>query len=144
MPRDWAVTRSEFTLAPAYKACLLVRHSRGQRHLIMAIARGTHSSPQRLLAAHTHAIARCTALHKVHFLNTSPRDLPTFVNTNNKLSWVGSLRFLLPYPQFLVPLYYLSHEPRFCCFFVYCCCFFLNYFSTYGLISATAGVLLSP
>jgi hypothetical protein len=35
------VTRSEFTLAPAYKACLLVRHSRGQRHLIMAIARST-------------------------------------------------------------------------------------------------------
>jgi hypothetical protein len=34
------VTRSEFTLAPAYKACLLVRHSGGQRHLIMAIARG--------------------------------------------------------------------------------------------------------
>jgi hypothetical protein len=35
------VTRSEFTLAPAYKACLLVRHSGGQRHLIMAIAHGT-------------------------------------------------------------------------------------------------------
>jgi hypothetical protein len=35
------VTRREFTLAPAYKACLLVRHSGGQRHLIMAIARGT-------------------------------------------------------------------------------------------------------
>jgi hypothetical protein len=35
------VTRSEFTLAPAYKACLLVRHSGGQRHLIMAIARCT-------------------------------------------------------------------------------------------------------
>jgi hypothetical protein len=37
----WAMTRREFTLAPAYKACLLVRHSGGQRHLIMAIARGT-------------------------------------------------------------------------------------------------------
>jgi hypothetical protein len=36
----FGVTRSEFTLAPAYKACLLVRHSGGQRHLIMAIARG--------------------------------------------------------------------------------------------------------
>jgi hypothetical protein len=45
------VTKSEFTLAPAYKACLLVRHSGGQRHLIMAIARGTHGSPQRLLTA---------------------------------------------------------------------------------------------
>jgi hypothetical protein len=45
-PREWAMTKSEFTLAPVYKACLLVRHSGGQRHLIMAIARGTHSSPQ--------------------------------------------------------------------------------------------------
>ena len=36
------VTRSEFTLAPAYKACLLVRHSGGPRHLIMAIARSTY------------------------------------------------------------------------------------------------------
>jgi hypothetical protein len=35
------VTRSEFTLAPAYKACLLVRHSGGQHHLIMVISRGT-------------------------------------------------------------------------------------------------------
>jgi hypothetical protein len=35
------VTRSEFTLAPAYKACLLVRHSGGQRYLIMVIAHGT-------------------------------------------------------------------------------------------------------
>jgi hypothetical protein len=50
-PRKWAVTRSEFTLVPAYKACLLVRHSGGQRHLIMAIAHGTHGSPQRLLSA---------------------------------------------------------------------------------------------
>ena len=50
--RRMGVTRSEFTLAPAYKACLLVRHSGGPRHLIMAIARGTHGSPQRLLAAH--------------------------------------------------------------------------------------------
>jgi hypothetical protein len=41
------VTRCEFTLAPEYKACLLVKHSRGQHHLIMAIARGTalHMSP---------------------------------------------------------------------------------------------------
>jgi hypothetical protein len=51
------VTRSEFTLAPAYKACLLVRHSGGPRHLIMAIARGTHGSPQRLLAAWTQLLA---------------------------------------------------------------------------------------
>jgi hypothetical protein len=35
------VTTREFTLAPVYKACLLVRHSGGQRHLIMVIARGT-------------------------------------------------------------------------------------------------------
>ena len=40
------MTRSEFTLAPAYKACLLVRHSGGQRHLIMAIARGMHAISQ--------------------------------------------------------------------------------------------------
>lgn len=51
MPREWAVTRSEFTLAPVYKACLLVRHSGGQGHLIIAIARCTHCSPQRLLTA---------------------------------------------------------------------------------------------
>jgi hypothetical protein len=52
------VTRSEFTLAPAYKACLLVRHSGGQRHLIMVIALGTalHSDYWR------HA-PRGTALH---------------------------------------------------------------------------------
>jgi hypothetical protein len=47
----WAVTRSEFTLAPAFKACLLVRHSGGQRPLIMEIAHGTPGSPQRLLTA---------------------------------------------------------------------------------------------
>ena len=35
------MTRREFTLALAHKACLLVRHSGSQRHLIMAIARGT-------------------------------------------------------------------------------------------------------
>jgi hypothetical protein len=49
-PREWAVTRSEFTLPPVYKACLLVRHSRGQRHFIMAIACSMHGSPQQLLA----------------------------------------------------------------------------------------------
>jgi hypothetical protein len=54
------VTRSEFTLAPAYKACLLVRHSGGPRHLIMAIARGTHGSPQRLLAARMQLLAART------------------------------------------------------------------------------------
>jgi hypothetical protein len=59
------VTRSEFTLTPAYKACLLVRHSGGPRHLIMAIARGTHCSPQRLLAARTRLLAARTALHKL-------------------------------------------------------------------------------
>jgi hypothetical protein len=35
------VTRREFTLALAHKACLLVRRSGSQRHLIMVIARGT-------------------------------------------------------------------------------------------------------
>ena len=47
----WAVTRREFTLALAHKACLLVRRSGSQRHLIMAIAHDTH------------AIAHSTALH---------------------------------------------------------------------------------
>ena len=46
------MTRREFTLALAHKAYLLVRRSGSQRHLIMAIAHGTH------------AIARSTALHK--------------------------------------------------------------------------------
>jgi hypothetical protein len=59
------VTRSEFTLAPAYKACLLVRHSGGPRHLIMEIAHGTHGSPQRLLAARTRLLtARTGSPHK--------------------------------------------------------------------------------
>jgi hypothetical protein len=40
-----------FTLALAHKACLLVRRSGSQRHLIMAIVHGTHT------------IARGTALH---------------------------------------------------------------------------------
>jgi hypothetical protein len=35
------VTRHEFTLTLAHKACLLVRHSGSQHHLIMAIAHGT-------------------------------------------------------------------------------------------------------
>jgi hypothetical protein len=34
------VTRREFTLALAHKACLLVRRSGSQHHLIMAIAHG--------------------------------------------------------------------------------------------------------
>jgi hypothetical protein len=51
----WAVTRREFTLALAHKACLLVRQSGSQRHLIMAIA---HSM---------HAIAHSTALHNRNF-----------------------------------------------------------------------------
>jgi hypothetical protein len=46
------VTRREFTLALAHKACLLVRRSGSQRHLIMAIAHSTHAiargSPQSL------------------------------------------------------------------------------------------------
>ena len=36
------MTRREFTLALAHKAYLLVRRSGSQRHLIMAIAHGTH------------------------------------------------------------------------------------------------------
>ena len=35
------MTRREFTLALVHKACLLVRRSGSQRHLIMAIAHGT-------------------------------------------------------------------------------------------------------
>jgi hypothetical protein len=35
------VTGHEFTLALAHKACLLVRRSGSQHHLIMAIAHGT-------------------------------------------------------------------------------------------------------
>jgi hypothetical protein len=58
--RRMGVTRSEFTLAPAYKACLLVRHSEGPHHLIMAIAHGTHGSPQRLLAARMRLLAALT------------------------------------------------------------------------------------
>ena len=54
------MTRSEFTLAPSYKASLLVSHSGGPRHLIMAIARGTHGSPQRLLAARMRLLAART------------------------------------------------------------------------------------
>ena len=46
------MTRHEFTLALVHKACLLVRHSESQRHLIMAIAHGTH------------VFARGTALHR--------------------------------------------------------------------------------
>ena len=48
------MTRGEFTLALAHKAYLLVRRSGSQRHLIMAIAHGTH------------VIAGCTALHRGH------------------------------------------------------------------------------
>ena len=35
------MTGREFTFALAHKACLLVRHSGSQRHLLMAIAHGT-------------------------------------------------------------------------------------------------------
>jgi hypothetical protein len=45
------ITPREFTLALAHKACLLVRRSGSQCHLIMLIAHGTH------------AIACGTALH---------------------------------------------------------------------------------
>ena len=54
------MTRSEFTLAPSYKASLLVSHSGGPRHLIMSIARGTHGSPQRLLVARMLLLAAHT------------------------------------------------------------------------------------
>ena len=40
----WAVTWHEFTLAPTHITCSPVRHSGGQRHLVMAIA---HGSPQK-------------------------------------------------------------------------------------------------
>ena len=70
------VTRSEFTLAPAYKACLLVRHSGGPRHLIMAIARGTHGSPQRLLVAHMRLLAARTGSPQVWKSPKSKSILP--------------------------------------------------------------------
>jgi hypothetical protein len=66
------VTRSEFTLAPACKACLLVRHSGGPRHLIMAIALGTHGSPQRLLAAHMRLLAARTGFPHPTLWNLIP------------------------------------------------------------------------
>ena len=57
------MTRREFTLALAHKACLLVRHSGSQRHLIMAIAHGTalHNGPGKwklrlLPASHSEAL----------------------------------------------------------------------------------------
>ena len=37
----WAVTWHEFTLAPVHITCFPVRHSGGQRHLVMAIAYGS-------------------------------------------------------------------------------------------------------
>jgi hypothetical protein len=40
------VTWHEFTLAPVHITCFPVRHSRGQRHLVMAIA---HGSPQKVI-----------------------------------------------------------------------------------------------
>ena len=49
------MTRCEFTLALAHKACLLVRRSGSQRHLIMAIAHCTH------------AIAHGMALHSLPY-----------------------------------------------------------------------------
>jgi hypothetical protein len=76
------VTRSEFTLAPAYKACLLVRHSGGPRHLIMAIARGTHGSPQRLPEFYMEWIGRWDS-HWMAFLSPSA---PNFVSVSPPLS----------------------------------------------------------
>jgi hypothetical protein len=55
----WAVTRREFTLALAHKACLLVRHSGSQRHLIMAIAHGTALHTQ-----HFTSCRKCTSVTK--------------------------------------------------------------------------------
>ena len=54
------MTRREFTLALAHKACLLVRHSGGPDHLIMVIASGTHGSSQKLLAAWRQLLEACT------------------------------------------------------------------------------------
>jgi hypothetical protein len=70
----WAVTRREFTLAPAYKACLLVRHSGGQCHLIMAIARG--------MALHTQAHGgvgfEVSEAQASHFFLTGELDVECF------------------------------------------------------------------
>jgi hypothetical protein len=75
------VTRSEFTLAPAYKACLLVRHSGGPRHLIMAIARRTHGSPQRLLAARTRLLEARTGSPHTTTPTTPPPQYQTWTQT---------------------------------------------------------------
>ena len=54
----WAVTRHEFTLTLVHKACLLVRHSGSQHHLIMAIACGT--------ALHNNGLKSFTAIPYRH------------------------------------------------------------------------------
>jgi hypothetical protein len=78
------VTRSEFTLAPAYRTCLLVRHSGGPRHLIMAIARCTNGSPQRLLAVCTRLLAAHTGSPHFFFLKT-------FHESIEQIMWLFSL-----------------------------------------------------
>ena len=57
------MTGREFTLALGHKACLLVRHSGSQCHLIMAIAHGMH------------AIARGMALHRAALNIVEPVSL---------------------------------------------------------------------
>jgi hypothetical protein len=83
------VTRSEFTLAPAYKACLLVRHSGGPRHLIMAIAHSTHGSPQRLLAAHMRLLAARTGFPQESMEPLFLRDCSAIENKNHTSRWTA-------------------------------------------------------
>jgi hypothetical protein len=64
------VTRSELTLAPAYKACLLVRHSGGQRHLIMAIVRARLSTA--ITGWHARDCSRHSSPHLSNCLSFSP------------------------------------------------------------------------
>jgi hypothetical protein len=94
MPQEWAVTKSEFTLTPAYKACLLVRHSRGQHHLIMAIARGSQLLAARLSTAQPTikgAAWFLLALFKLSpFLLFSPPSLSPFP-PHSTWPWPASL-----------------------------------------------------
>jgi hypothetical protein len=77
-----AVTRHEFTLALAHKACF--RCSGSQHHLIMAIAHGTH------------AIARGMALHSWDY------PVPSIVLANKEITQKASEISLLSILQLVV------------------------------------------
>jgi hypothetical protein len=65
------VTRHEFTLALAHKACLLVRRSGSQRHLIMAIAHGM-------------------ALYSLRAAMSTPKITPRRKELCISMEWAGS------------------------------------------------------